>query len=350
VRELCEADLTPEVLQALERQVTDSWLQQKVVADRHIRIFVRHANYQRLNLQDGTRLFVVEEGGQGAAAGRRTAEGAGGAQSAAPVKPKRRGQTKARAMRQLQQKQQQEQASEQQHMPQQEVMQQRQRQQDTQVELEHQAAPAPATGPVADADVLPVAATTATSRSSSGSSTPDTLLGRCATAGSGNRTCSSCSRASSTSAADMKVLLEEGAASTDGGEGPLTPHGSAHVQLLQLSQLSSKGDDTLVQLMQPDTSLPGTPKPALPAAAAQLDTVKHQDQAAPVVPVLAGEQGTQQQPAHGVQGTVKGFLLLDPLWDAGRVTGYVTAILRTTSDAHPGEASRLRAGSAQQVP
>jgi hypothetical protein len=32
---------------------------------------------------------------------------------------------------------------------------------------------------------------------------------------------------------------------------------------------------------------------------------------------------------------------LDPLWAAGRVTGYVTAILRTTPDAHPGEASIL---------
>lgn len=37
------------------------WLQQKAVADRELRVFVRNVDYDNLQLQDGVRIFVAEQ-------------------------------------------------------------------------------------------------------------------------------------------------------------------------------------------------------------------------------------------------------------------------------------------------
>jgi len=37
------------------------WLQQKAVAERVLRVFVRHVDYDNLQLRDGVRIFVAEQ-------------------------------------------------------------------------------------------------------------------------------------------------------------------------------------------------------------------------------------------------------------------------------------------------
>ncbi|KAI8475872.1 MAG: hypothetical protein J3K34DRAFT_517039 [Monoraphidium minutum] len=59
VRELTMADLSPEVCRQLA-QVTGDWVQQKSVKDQMLRVFIRHAEYDNLQLEEGVRLFVAE--------------------------------------------------------------------------------------------------------------------------------------------------------------------------------------------------------------------------------------------------------------------------------------------------
>lgn len=39
---------------------TGDWLQQKAVADRELRVFVRNVDYDNIQLRDGVRIFVAE--------------------------------------------------------------------------------------------------------------------------------------------------------------------------------------------------------------------------------------------------------------------------------------------------
>lgn len=45
----------------LTSTVAGDWLQQKAVADRELRVFVRNVDYDNLQLQDGVRIFVAEQ-------------------------------------------------------------------------------------------------------------------------------------------------------------------------------------------------------------------------------------------------------------------------------------------------
>jgi hypothetical protein len=60
VRELQPSELTPEMRQRLQHEVSSDWLQQKAVADRELRVFVRNVDYDHIELRDGVRIFVAE--------------------------------------------------------------------------------------------------------------------------------------------------------------------------------------------------------------------------------------------------------------------------------------------------
>ncbi len=49
---------TPETL--AHQNHTGDWVQQKSVQDNMLRVFIRHADYDALHLQEGVRLFVAE--------------------------------------------------------------------------------------------------------------------------------------------------------------------------------------------------------------------------------------------------------------------------------------------------
>jgi hypothetical protein len=42
------------------RLSTGDWIAQKAVADRHLRVFVRHLDFDALQLREGIRVFVAE--------------------------------------------------------------------------------------------------------------------------------------------------------------------------------------------------------------------------------------------------------------------------------------------------
>jgi hypothetical protein len=90
VRELCAAELTPEMRQRLLHDVSSDWLQQKAVADRELRVFVRHVDYDAIELRDGVRIFVAEAYADAACAPPARVDAAlqgAGALNAKPPKP-----------------------------------------------------------------------------------------------------------------------------------------------------------------------------------------------------------------------------------------------------------------------
>jgi hypothetical protein len=56
----CLAPLLPPWLPPPPRAVPEDWKQQKAVADRDLRVFVRHMDFDNIQLCEGVRLFVAE--------------------------------------------------------------------------------------------------------------------------------------------------------------------------------------------------------------------------------------------------------------------------------------------------